>query len=187
MDYNGITTEDLSVATSAFYLEDEELVLEEGSEVYLRQCCPAEAFWDNATNEPSHQLFMLSSSDEGKLSGSRESKCTPERAYEERRGMDPNNPKTRGTWGLKVAEIESVGLRAVDDSYYVEAPPTGHTYIDMRALESVAFFEGLTKRQRKAYCKLLQIELVAFASARGRLYPNKNLFDELSALESQVA
>lgn len=101
--------------------------------------------------------------------------------------MDPSNPKTRGTWGLKVAEIESVGLRAVDDSYYVEAPPTGHTYIDMRALESVPFFEGLTKRQRKAYCKLLQIELMAFASARGRLYPHQDIFDVLSALETRAA
>lgn len=136
-----------------------EIEVEDGDELYLRQCNPLFV----KGGQPSDQLFKPSSSDADKLSGSRSSKATAKAAYEFRDGQKKG--ATAGTWCLSVEEARSVGSRVIDDAESSEAPPApippGHVYLDLRP------FSALNKEERRA----LRSSLLLASLKWGRQHP----------------
>lgn len=138
--------------------EGEEL-LSDRSELWYRQALPSVVEDRGVLNQ---LAFRLTDSDEGRLSGSREAKQTPQGAFEDRERINPG--KTVGTWGVSVGEVNDAGRWCVDDSA-IPSPddspfpkPKGHSYLDMR---------GMAKRE----IRNLRVVLAEHATQRGRLYP----------------
>lgn len=176
---SGPTSDELLEITNSFEILDSEELLVNEDEMYFRQCSPSDAFWDSERNEPSYKLFQPHPiTDEGKLSGTRSTKCSPARAYEERLKMTEllGRGGTRGTWQISVQHIQRCGFRAIDDSALVTPPPTGHTYLDMRALNHLP--DEMSKREKKNYAKRIQGYL---ANVSVQAYPPRTLFDELES------
>lgn len=140
-------------------LAEGEVVLDDDSEFYFRQCHPDFV----ADGVPTSQMFGDLPRDAGKLSGARGAATTPKAAFDFRTTELSN--ASGGTWAVTVAEIVKVSSRVVDDT---EAPavrppdpvPPGHSYIDMR---------HLTPRERKR----LRGELRIAAVNRGRVHPDE--------------
>lgn len=137
-------------------LEPCEEELTNPDELWFRHVFPAAA---DDRGVISYLAFRLTSDDMGKLSGVRGGKQSAEAAFNERRRVKPN---TVGTWAVSVAEIQSHGLRCIDDSECPSDPPkpTGHSYIDMRDI--------VTDDQRY---KNVRQELADSANDRGRQHP----------------
>lgn len=134
----------------------EEEITEPGELLY-RQITPSILCDKDGT--PASHAFGPSTADQGKPSYSRESKVTPQEAF------DWHNLHARsesvGVWGCTVAEVHTANLRAVDDSGVASntSMAPGHCFVD---------FRGLTKqeiRNRRAV-------LFRAALKRGILYPS---------------
>ncbi len=152
-------------------LAEGEVMLDDESEFYFRQCHP-----DFLTDGvPTSQMFGDFPRDAGKLSGARGDVTTPKDAFDFH--TTELSKASGGTWAVTVAEVAKVSSRVVDDT---EAPdvrppepvPPGHSYIDMR---------HLTARERKR----LRGELRIAAVNRGRVHPDEtnklDLFDPEAA------
>ena len=138
-------------------LRDCEELLTAADELYLRQVRPVLA----DDHDISPDAFRLSSTDDGKLSGARDSKQSAKGAYEERNETRPGS--SAGTWGVSVREVENFRSRLVDDAGCPPPPdleswPLGHTYLDQR---------GFDKHGREQ----LRLNLAGAATRRKRLYP----------------
>ena len=133
-----------------------EEILRDSAERYWRQCHPS--FVQDGV--PTSQLFVESSGDEGKISGSRETKASAEAAFKFR--TEIAGSPSAGSWAVTVKEAWEAGVRIVDDSVSANGPlppvPPGHSYLDYRQVGKSA-----SKRISRA--------LVIKARARGRQYP----------------
>lgn len=136
--------------------EDDEEILRDPAEQYLRQCHPS--FIQNGI--PTSQLFLESSGDDGKISGSRGHKATAEAAFLFRTEVVGGD--SAGTWAVTVQEAWESGVRVVDDSSSASGPPApappGHAYLDYRMVGTRA------KRRVRG-------ELIIRARNRGRQHP----------------
>lgn len=136
-------------------LEEGEELVDDPKEIWYRHAFP-DAVEDR--DELGAVAFRLHpTNDHGKLSGVRSSKQTAQGAFDERLIM---KPRTKGTWGVSIAELTSVFLRCIDDSAVPSSTPrpVGHAYVDMRTVASDRM-------------KDLRQELADFANDRGRLAP----------------
>lgn len=95
--------------------------------------------WDEVNRRPSSKAFEPVDADNGMASYSRESKTTAKLA----RQHHTTNAKSPslGVWAVTVQEVETEGLRAVDDSQSTPPPglaqwPPGHCFVDYRHLQS---------------------------------------------------
>lgn len=98
--------------------------LENPDELLLRQVHPDQIKVDG---DPSSSAFRPSRSDLGLLSTRREH-IGAERAYREW----SKDHLSAGTWGMSVEEIETVKLRAFDDSHE-PGQPEGHASVDFQS------------------------------------------------------
>ncbi|MFJ9088713.1 hypothetical protein ACIRL3_40525 [Streptomyces sp. NPDC102384] len=83
------------------------------------------------------QLFSPTPKDTGELSVTRSSVVTAEAAHHHH--TEVVGLKSIGVYGVDVAEVQEVGLNAVDDSRVddgVERPP-GHAFVDFKAVSGV--------------------------------------------------
>ena len=133
--------------------ESAEELLTNPDEIWFRHAFPAAATEDRG--EINQLAFKLHDNDGGKLSGARSSKVSAASSFDERRTVKPN---TAGTWGVSIGELDSCGLRCVDDTAVPPPKPTGHSYVDLR-------------RVTEDRAKDLRQELADFANDRGRLHP----------------
>lgn len=121
-----------------------EVELTDGQELYFRQCNPQHF----KNNQPSDLMFNPSSSDGGKLSGSRSTKTTAKDSFDFRSAQKPG--ATIGTWCVSVGEAGSIGSRVIDDTRSVDAPPApippGHVYLDLRSFHALSSKERRTVR-----------------------------------------
>lgn len=109
-----------------------EVLLADTTELLWRQAAPSLLAQDGTL---SYLVFRPTAHDARKLSVRRGSKMTAEQAY-----MDhvAGGLVSLGTLAVDLEEVNSVSLRAVDDSATSSAIQEGHAYID---------FRPLTKRQ----------------------------------------
>lgn len=110
---------------------------------------------------PASHAFGPSTADQGKPSYSRESKVTPQEAFEWHNSQARS--KSVGVWGCAITEVHTANLRAVDDSGVASNTPKapGHCFVD---------FRGLTKQEIRNRRALL----FRAALKRGILYPAPN-------------
>jgi hypothetical protein len=139
-------------------LEKGEELLDSPDELVFRHCAPGN--FDEVTGKPTAMIFRATDRDAGKLSGARQSKTTAQKASEHRTKV--LNMASRGTWAVSVAQIETAGSRAVDDSALLPIDPEpapGHTYFDVR--------HQTTSRERDKFRSMMLIA----ANKRGRQHP----------------
>jgi hypothetical protein len=108
-------------------------VIVSGAELWWRQCPAGPAFYNEEKAQPTNLMFRWNPSDQGQLSGARESKSTAEAAY--RHAVEVEKRSSKGTWGLPASVADKVGTQLIDDSANLPEPPAsppGHTYLDVR-------------------------------------------------------
>lgn len=117
-------------------LRDGEELMTEQREILYRQVTIHT--WDEVNRQPSSKAFQPTGADAGMSSYSREGKIDAKSAREYHTAHAKS--ASLGVWGLTVEEVETEGLRAVDDSQSsppegLEEWPPGHCFVDYRHLQ----------------------------------------------------
>lgn len=130
-----------------------EQLIEDGAELWLRQCTERVVDEGEVTDE----AWSLSTDDRvlEQLSGSRMARIAPADANAQR-------PESVGLWALSVDEVAFKGLRCVDDEGLLgpfPPIPAGHAYVDWHTSPSMSRAER--RDIRKAF--------TFFANERGQI------------------
>lgn len=107
-------------------LIDGETVLTNTDEMLWRVCVKGNT---GSEGQPTALMFRVTNTDKGKLSTSRGSRVSPDQVISQHEAL---NKTVVGVGRLSVSDVETVGLRAVDDSETNPNLPEGHAYIDHR-------------------------------------------------------
>lgn len=135
----------------------DESVLEAAEELLFRQVTKHQ--WDEINEIPSSTAFGPMPIDDGRPSYAREGAGVSAQSARDWHQDHAKSPSL-GVWAVTTLEVDSAGLRAVDDSACPLSPgeerAPGHAYVD---------FRGLGRKERTS----ARAELLLRAMARGEL------------------